>query len=241
MHDPRRPDTVLRHSPAVRIAHWAVALSGLALLFSGMGQLPMFRRYNIVELPGMAWSDDFEIHLVIHYAAAAVFGAAVLFHVVHHLRRRERAALPRRGDVRESWRILVAMLRGRPEPPSGKFLAEQRLAYAAIGGTSLVLLGTGLIKSFKNLGPIVLPPGLLTGVTLLHTAAAMGFMALVGAHLAAFLLRANRPLLPSMFTGRVSRAYAEHRHPLWLAGLRPRPGAGCATDPADGDREDSAA
>ncbi|MFP4624778.1 MAG: cytochrome b/b6 domain-containing protein, partial [Gemmatimonadota bacterium] len=138
-----------------------------------------------------------------------------VFHLVYHLRRREFAALPRRGDVGESVRIIVAMVRGRPEPPSAKFLAEQRLAYAAIGGVSLVLLLTGMVKSFKNLGPINLDPTLLTVVTLAHTAAAMAFMGLVVAHLAAFLIRANRPLLPSMITGRVSRAYAEHRHPLW--------------------------
>lgn len=207
--------SVARHPVAVRVAHWGVALSGMALLFSGMGQLPMMRRYNIVKLPGMGWSDNFEIHLIIHYVAAAVFGAALLFHLVYHLRRREFAALPRRGDGLESWHIIVAMIRGRPEPPSGKFLAEQRLAYGAIGITSLVLMVTGLVKSYKNLGPITLDPGSLTWVTLIHTAAAMVFMGLVAAHLAAFLIRANRPLLGSMFTGRVAREYAEHRHPLW--------------------------
>ncbi len=215
MSEVSRSGSVPRHSGTVRLVHWAVAVSGLALLFSGMGQLPMFRRYNIVELPGMGWSDNFEIHLVIHYIAAVVFGAAILFHLVYHFRRREFAALPRRGDGVESWRIIVAMIRGRPEPPSGKFLAEQRLAYGVIGATSLVLIATGLVKSFKNLGPIILDPWFLTWVTLIHTAAAMVFMGLVVAHLAAFLIRANRPLLPSMFTGRVSRAYAEHRHPLW--------------------------
>jgi cytochrome b subunit of formate dehydrogenase len=207
--------TVPRHPVAVRVTHWAVALSGLALLFSGMGQLPMFRRYNIVKLPGLGWSDNFEIHLIIHYVAAAVFTAAVLFHLLYHLRRREFAALPRRGDMRASWHTIVAMLRGRPEPPSGKFLAEQRVAYAAIGVTTLTLLATGLVKSFKNLGPIILDPALLQWVTLAHTAAAMLFMVLVGAHVAAFLIRANRPLLPSMITGRVCRHYAAHRHPFW--------------------------
>jgi formate dehydrogenase gamma subunit len=206
---------VIRHSRTVRLAHWAVALSGMALMFSGLGQMPMFRRYNIVKLPGMAWSDNFEIHLIIHYVAALVFGAAVFFHLVYHLRRREFAAVPRRGDGVESWRIIVAMVRGRPEPPSGKFLAEQRLAYAAIGITSLVLIATGLVKSYKNLGPITIEPWLLTWITLVHTAAAMVFMGLIAAHLAAFLIPANRPLLPSMITGRVSRSYAEHRHPLW--------------------------
>jgi cytochrome b subunit of formate dehydrogenase len=210
--------TVARHPAAVRATHWAAALSGMALLFSGMGQLPMFRRYNIVLLPGLGWSDDFEIHLIIHYVAAAVFSAAVIFHIVFHMRRREFSALPRRGDGVESWRTIVAMLRGRAEPPAGKFLAEQRLAYAAIGATSLVLVVTGVIKAYKNLGPITLDPALLTAVTLAHTAAAILFMVLVALHLAAFLIRANRPLLPSMITGRVCRRYAAHRHPLWLCG-----------------------
>lgn len=245
MREEGRKGTVERHPLAVRLAHWGVAVSALALLFSGFGQLPMFKRYNIVKLPGMGWTDDFEIQLILHYIAAAAFGAAVLFHLVYHLRRRELAALPRRGDVGESVRIIRAMLSGGPEPPSAKFLAEQRLAYAAIGGVSLVLLLTGMIKSAKNLGPVNLDPTLLTAVTLVHTAAAMAFLGLVVAHLAAFLIRANRPLLPSMVTGRVSRAYAQHRHPLWsIPGAAPRdvvsgaPPVPAAADDDEAERTD---
>lgn len=210
-----KPAKVLRHSLAVRLTHWLVALSGVALLFSGFGNLPMYKRYNVVKLPGLSWADDFGIHLYIHYVASVVFVGAVMFHVVYHLRRRELAALPRKGDVRESVHIIKAILAGKKEPPHGKFLAEQRLAYLAIALTTVVLILTGLVKVYKNLGNITLDPTLLQVVTLSHTVAGMVFLLLLVAHLGAFVLKANRALLPSMITGYVKRSYAEERHPLW--------------------------
>ena len=51
--------------------------------------------------------------------------------------------------------------------------------------------------------------------TLLHTGLGGFFLFLVFAHLAAFGIKANLPLLPSMFTGYVNKDYAEKRHPLW--------------------------
>lgn len=208
---------VLRHSKVVRLTHWLIAASGLVLLFSGIGQLPMYKRYNIIKLPGMAWAGDYDITLVMHLIAAALFSAAIVFHLIFHFRRREFAALPQKGDTKESIHIIKAMLTGKKEPPHGKFLAEQRLAYAAIGGVSLILVVTGLIKVYKNLGAITLPPAFIEIVTWTHTLATPIFLLLVVAHVAAFALKANLPLLPSMFTGYVSEAYARRRHPLWQA------------------------
>ncbi len=209
---------VLRHTGLVRVVHWSVAVSGIVLLFSGFGELPMYKRYNVVELPGLSWAGDFELNLVIHYVASVVFLAAILFHVVHHVARRQLAAVPRRGDLRESVAILRAMLKGGKEPPHGKFLAEQRVAYGAFALVIAVLAVTGMIKTYKNLGDVVIPPAALQVITLLHTAFAVSFLLLLVLHLAAFLLRANWPLLPSMVTGTVSRAYARRRHPLWRTG-----------------------
>jgi len=210
-----RQQVVVRHPLAVRLTHWIIAGSGIALLFSGFGELPMYKRYNLVKLPGMAWASDFELNLVIHYVASILFVAAAMFHLVYHWRRRELAALPRKGDMRESVDIIKAMVRGKAEPPHGKFLAEQRLAYAAMAGTAALLILTGLVKVYKNMGDITLAPAVLQGVTLAHIVGGMLFMVLLLAHLGAFALRANWPLLPSMFSGKVSRRYARERHPLW--------------------------
>lgn len=206
---------VSRHSLTVRLTHWVVALSGLALVFSGFGALPMYGRYNLAKIPGLHWTGDFGIQLVLHYVMAIFFTAAIFFHLVFHLRRREFAALPKKGDLKESVEIVKAMVTGDQEPPSGKFLAEQRLAYAAIGLASVVLVVTGLIKTYKNAGIYTLDPRFLQSVTLTHTLATLIFMILFLFHVAAFLIRANRPLLESMFTGKVRRDYAEHRHSKW--------------------------
>lgn len=210
-----KTDKIRRHSLAVMANHWLVAVSGLVLLFSGFGQLPMYKRYNVIKIPGLEWSANFEITYVMHLIAAIGFGVGVLFHMVFHFRRKEFASVPKKGDMKESVAIIKAMVTGGEEPPQGKFLAEQRLAYAAIGITSLVLLLTGVVKIIKNFNEITLNPLFGEINTLLHTIAGMAFLLLLFAHLGAFLIKANWPLFPSMFTGYVNRKYAEERHSLW--------------------------
>lgn len=205
---------VRRHSFTVRVTHWLVALSGVLLLFSGFGQMPMYNRYNIVKIPGLGWSDNYEITMLLHYLGAAVFTGAIAFHLLYHLRRKEFGILPKRGDVGESIRGLMAMVGLVEEPRHGKFQAKQRIIYAVFGGTGLVLVVTGLVKSYKNLGAIVLEPMLLQWMAFIHTIAAMLFMGLFIAHVAALLL--YRPLIPSMFSGMLSRDYAEKHHPEWV-------------------------
>lgn len=208
---------IKRHSRTVRATHWAIAISGLALLFSGFGELPMYKRYMIDKLPGMAWASNFEIQLVVHYIAAIVFTSAAFFHALYHWRRREFAALPQKGDVKESVEIIKAMAKGEEEPPQGKFLAEQRLAYAAIGFITIAMIGTGLLKSLKNFNGVTLGETTLTVITLVHTGFAMLFLAAFVAHMAAFVIKPNRPLFKTMLTGKVPMDYARHRHSKWDA------------------------
>ncbi len=44
-------------------------------------------------------------------------------------------------------------------------------------------------------------------------------LAIIG-HLAAFIFKANRPLLSGMFSGKVSADYILHRHTLWKNGVK---------------------
>jgi cytochrome b subunit of formate dehydrogenase len=222
---PRDRGSVRRHSVLVRAEHWTVALSGIVLVFTGIGQMPMYQRYGLTRVPGFAWAGDFLLNLWLHYVAAGVFMAAIAFHALYHGLRRETAALPRRGDLRESARIVLATLGFGEEPKSDKFLAEQRVAYAAIGATAVLLSLTGVLKVAKNSGWLFLPATATWVVTTLHNLAFAVFLLGLLAHLAAFLVPANWPLFASMATGRVSRAYAERRHPRWLARLAPPAGA----------------
>jgi cytochrome b subunit of formate dehydrogenase len=38
---------VVRHSYLVIVQHWLVAASGIVLLFTGFGQLPVYKRYML--------------------------------------------------------------------------------------------------------------------------------------------------------------------------------------------------
>lgn len=207
--------TIVRHSLAVRLTHWTIALSGMLLLFSGFGQMPMYKRYNIVKIPGLAWSSNYEITLLLHYFGAMLFTGALFFHLIYHVRRKEFSIIPQQGDIQEAVRGFLAMFGLGEEPQHGKFQAKQRVIYLIIGLTAGVLVVTGLLKAYKNLGPIVLEPMLLQWAAFIHSGAGMFFMLLFCAHVAAFTLKAHRPMVPSMFTGKISKAYVRKHHPNW--------------------------
>jgi len=211
-----RPESIIRHSVAVRASHWLIALSGLALTFSGIGFMPLYGRFYLNDIPGMRWVSDFQTQLDLHYFSAAIFLAAGLFHLLYHGRRGEFALVPKKGDLGESWQIIKAMLSKGEEPAHDKFLAEQRIAYAVFFFTMLVLVGSGYFLALKNILLLFVGPQLLQAIILTHHAFTYVFMLQVALHLAAFLLKVNRPLLPTMFHGRVAHDYVITRHGKWL-------------------------
>ncbi len=49
----------------------------LCLALSGVGHMPIFKRYYIADIPGLAWLAKFHITLTLHYLTAALFLALV--------------------------------------------------------------------------------------------------------------------------------------------------------------------
>jgi hypothetical protein len=47
---------VVRHNAIELIEHWAIAVSGLLLLITGIFELPVAKRYYIITVPGLGWS-----------------------------------------------------------------------------------------------------------------------------------------------------------------------------------------
>ena len=204
-----------RHGLSVLLVHWVVALSTFALIFSGFGQMPLYKRYMLDLVPGLSWTSDFSVTLMIHYWAAALLMGAVAYHLVFHGIRREFDMLPRRGDLRESERIIMATFGFGEEPENDKYLAEQRLAYAFIGLSLVLVIVTGILKVLKNLPYINYSEGFAYWITLLHNIGT--FLVIIGivVHLGAFVFKANWPLLPGIFTGKVDQQYAKRRHEIW--------------------------
>lgn len=206
---------ILRQSRANRFIHWGTAISILLLIISGMGQLPVYKRYNVTSLPGGEWLGSFFEMLDLHYLAAGILIFVVSFHLVYHALRREYDIIPKKGDFKESYLIIKAMVTGGKEPPADKYLAEQRLAYAFIGVNVIVLILTGIVKVLKNFAGSQLPETLITVSTHLHNLATVLLIFGIVAHLLAFIVKANRPLIRGMFYGTVDEDYAKERHSLW--------------------------
>ena len=83
-------------------------VSGIMLAFSGFGQMPLYKRYYISDIPGMAWSADFYITHLVHYAFSILLLAIASYAVFNHLLiKRRTLALTTSGYVRT---VIVAGL-----------------------------------------------------------------------------------------------------------------------------------
>ncbi len=210
---------VVRHGLIELIEHWAVAVSGLILLLTGIFELPVGKRYYIIDVPGLGWSADFITSLYLHYAAAFVFTIAGVFHLVYHGILGEKGLLPRKGDLTVSIAVMKSLFGFGKEPPLHKYLPEQRLAYAGMVFIILMLIFSGLVKTYKNVYAPDMSHTVLLWATWIHNIFFVLFFLAFLAHMAAILLRPNWPLVRGVFTGKVRLDYARHRHSLWLAQL----------------------
>ena len=64
---------------------WLYVATIFTLVFSGFGQMPIFKRYYLADIPGLAWTADFYVTLVIHYLAATVFIGLTVYYLLFHL------------------------------------------------------------------------------------------------------------------------------------------------------------
>ncbi|MBP1710997.1 MAG: putative rane protein [Deltaproteobacteria bacterium] len=207
---------VVRHSMLELIEHWAIAISGLILILTGIFELPVAKRYYIITLPGLGWSADFITSLYLHYAAAFVFSAVGIFHLAYHGLRGEKGLLPQKGDAAASITVIKSFIGLGKEPPMHKYLPEQRLAYAGMAFIILMLILSGLVKTYKNIYAPDMSHTVLLWATWIHNIGFVLFFLAFLAHMAAIALRPNWPMVRGIFTGKVRLDYARHRHSLWL-------------------------
>lgn len=51
---------------------WLLASLFTVMAFTGFGQMPIFKRYFIADIPGMGWSADYFTTHIIHYLGAVI-------------------------------------------------------------------------------------------------------------------------------------------------------------------------
>ena len=204
---------VFRQSLRNRLVHWGIAFSCFGLIVTGILQMPVAKRYGITAL--FPSTGDFYVTLPWHYAFAVVFTFLCVFHLAVHALEGDFDIVPKKGDFGRSVAIIKALISEQAEAPSEKYLPEQRLAWTAFAGVFALVIVTGLLKSLKNLAGVEFSDPVLFWLAQLHNLGMVLTILLFFGHMAAFLFKANRCLLPAMFSGFVDAEYARHRHSLW--------------------------
>jgi hypothetical protein len=120
-------------------------MSVFLLALSGLGQMPIFKRYYLADIPGLGWLADFALLHLLHYGAAAVF-LLVIFH-----RGAFNAILLRKGLYRPG------------------------LLDLSITGVIGAIILTGVMRVLKNFPSFSLTPGEALFADLVHLAAVIVF------------------------------------------------------------------
>lgn len=84
-----------------RLYQWAYLAAMAAVFFTGFGNMPLYRRYYVTDLPGFGWAGDFMINVQVHYMADAVLLALSAYFTVSWIfLRKEGQRLSQTGRIR---------------------------------------------------------------------------------------------------------------------------------------------
>lgn len=183
---------VLRHSIMTRIEHWGIALSGIIL-------------YATHEM------QDKSLHIYMGILFA-------LFLMLHIIRRffTGYEALMKKGDISEGLHIIKSFfVKGTKIAPQGKFLPEQRVVYTGCGVLCILVAVSGLTNIIYYYYPALRENIFIHSLWYIHHITAALFVIFFIVHIFFLLLPANRYLIPSMFTGRLSNNKVQEKHPEW--------------------------
>lgn len=193
------PDVLRRFTVAEKWIHRGTAwLMGIAIVTAAFLYLPA-----LAELVGRR-----RLLVIIHEWAGVLLPLPLLAGLFSRAFRADLGRLNRFATYDKRW--LSRALRRVPGPrPSGKFNAGQKLYASFMAGAVLVMVGTGLIMWFPEYSPLVFR----TGSTFVHDWLALIIGVLVIGHI--WMAVRDPEARRGLRTGRVSRLWARHEHPLW--------------------------
>ena len=128
---------------------WFYLISVIFLTLSGFGQMPIFKRYYIADIPGLGWLAEFFITHYIHYLAAILFLALTAYTIIDYLlATRKSRQMTATGYVRSA--LLAGIL------VSGIFLVVRNLAGSNFSPESIIFmnlfhLGLAMVFLFVSL------------------------------------------------------------------------------------------
>ena len=79
---------------------WLYMAGIFIAIFTGFGNMPLYKRYYIADIPGMHWSGDFYLNMMVHYIAGALVLMATIYFAITFLTSPRRMKLSVLGKVR---------------------------------------------------------------------------------------------------------------------------------------------
>ena len=125
-------------------ARWFYLAVLFFLTLTGFGQMPIFKRYYIADIPGLGWLAEFLVTHYIHYLAAILFLAFAAYMILDYLvLKRKSRTMTATGYVRSA--LLAGIL------ASGLFLVIRNLAGSNLSSGFIIVLDLchlGLVMAF---------------------------------------------------------------------------------------------
>ena len=85
-------------------AKWMYRLIMFFLALSGFGQMPIYKRYYIADIPGLKWTGDFYITHYVHYLAVIIFLGFISYKITDYfLAFRKKYFISTSGYIRAVW------------------------------------------------------------------------------------------------------------------------------------------
>ncbi len=206
-------DVIARHPHGERLAHWAVAVSYIALFLSGLALFHPFFFWLSALFGGAPFMR------IIHPFLGAAF--AILFYAYALRLVRDNLFLP--GDGAWLKKMTGYMnLRGAEVPVPGKYNAGEKLMFWSMVVVIALLLASGILMWRPYFAPSI-PVDLRRFAGVVH--AIMAFVMFVGIGIHIYAAFWTKGAIRAMTRGYVSRAWARVHHPGWYAKVAGKEGS----------------
>lgn len=87
-----------------KVMKWIYGVTLFLLVLSGFGQMPIYKRYYIADIPGLKWTADFYNTHYLHYVAVIIFLGFIAYRVTEYLlTHRTSYMITRSGYIRGIW------------------------------------------------------------------------------------------------------------------------------------------
>ncbi|MCX5853581.1 MAG: formate dehydrogenase subunit gamma [Deltaproteobacteria bacterium] len=186
-----------------RLVHWMLALSCLALCFTGLGM--MFHSFNFIAniMGGLV------VTKYVHNFTGLLFGLALLLAIKMWWHEAGVFSMPEDLD----WMMCAGGYLWHVDkvPETGKYNPGQKMFFLAVAIFGAVMVVTGLVMWF----PLSFPSWLVRWMFTFH---ALGFVVIFAFFLVHLYLGTigSPGSLDAMTTGWVTRAWLKKQHPKWL-------------------------